>query len=67
MAYSIWMQVKLKVVKGDFKAFQALTLALKDLILSIPIIVKNTNRLTSSEYNAFRKLEDVKVYWRPEK
>jgi GT2 family glycosyltransferase len=67
MAYSIWMQIKLKVVKGDFKAFLALTLALKDLMLSIPIILKNSNRLTRSEYHAFRKLEDVKVYWRPEK
>lgn len=67
MAYSIWMQLKLKVFKGDFKALQAITLALIDLIIFFPRILKHSNRLTMSEYNSFQKLEDIKLYWKPEK
>jgi len=67
MAYSIWMQLKLKVFKGDFKALQAIVLALFDLIISFPKILMHTNRLSMSEYEAYDKLENVKLYWKPEK
>ncbi len=67
LAYSIWMQLKLKVFKGDFKALQAIVLALFDLVLNIPKIIKHSNRLTQSEYNAYEKLANVKLYWKPEK
>lgn len=67
LAYSIWMQLKLKVFKGDFKALQAILLALFDLIFSFPKILKYSNRLTMSEYKAYDKLENVKLYWKPEK
>lgn len=66
MAYSIWMQLKLKVFKGDLKALKALFLALIDLIGAIPKIIKNSNRLTQIEYNAYQKLEQTKLYWIPE-
>lgn len=66
MAYSIWMQMKLKVFKGDLKALKALFLALIDLIGAIPKIIKNSNRLTQIEYNAYQKLEQTKLYWIPE-
>ena len=64
IGYSIWMQLKLKVFKGDFKAFYALSLALLDLIFAIPIILKNTNRLTLHEYTIYQKLKDTKLYWK---
>lgn len=67
LAYSIWMQLKLKVFKGDFKALQAIVLALFDLIISFPKILKHSNRLSMSEYKAYDKLENVKLYWKPEK
>ena len=67
MAYSIWMQLKLKVFKGDFKAFQALVLALIDLIWSISLLIKNSNRLTQKEYEAYQRLPETKLYWQPEK
>ena len=66
MAYSIWMQLKLKVFKGDLKALKALFLALIDLIGAIPKIIKNSNRLTQIEYNAYQELEQTKLYWIPE-
>lgn len=65
MAYSIWIQSKLKVFKGDFKALQALLLALFDLVWNIPKILKNSNRLTVKEYETFNQLEETKIYWQP--
>ena len=67
MAYSIWMQFKLKVFKGDFEALKAIFLALLDLGLVVPNIIKNTNRLTRQEYHSYQQLDDTKIYWRPEK
>lgn len=66
MAYSIWMQLKLKVFKGDLKALQALILAMLDFVVAIPKIIQNSNRLTQTEYDAYQKLEETKLYWMPE-
>ena len=66
MAYSIWMQFKLKVFKGDFKAMRAIMLALLDLLSNIPRIFKNSNRLTMKEYEEYQKLTETKLYWYPE-
>lgn len=67
MVYSLWIQFKLKVFKGDFKALGAITLAFLDLALSFPKIIKNSNRLTQNEYDLYNKLPETKIYWRPEK
>lgn len=67
LAYSIWMQLKLKVFKGDFKALQAIVLALFDLVVFFPKIVKNSNRLTLEEYRSYEKLPNIRLYWQPEK
>lgn len=67
MAYSLWIQLKMKVFKGDFKALKAIILALLDLVWNIPRIIKDRNRLTQKEYNAYNQLPEVKIYWQPEK
>lgn len=67
MAYSIWMQLQLKVFKGDWKALRALLLALIDLLLALPKIINNRNRLTRAEYEAYQKLPETRLYWKPEK
>jgi len=67
MTYSIWMQLKLKVFKGDWKAFYAIFLALFDLIKGIPKIIKNKNRLTLKEYEDYNLLAATQLYWQPEK
>nr|WP_315149652.1 glycosyltransferase family 2 protein [uncultured Flavobacterium sp.] len=67
MAYSIWMQCKLKVFKGDFKALQAILLALFDLLWNSPKIIKNSNRLTQKEYESCNQLPETQLYWQPEK
>ncbi|PAM94227.1 glycosyl transferase [Flavobacterium sp. IR1] len=66
MAYSIWMQLKLKVFKGDLKAFKAIIFALFNVFFSIPKIIKNANRLSLGEYHEYQKLERTKLYWQPE-
>ncbi|OUL63028.1 glycosyltransferase family 2 protein [Flavobacterium sp. AJR] len=66
LSYSIWMQLKLKVFKGDFKALKALLLAILDLLFSMPKIIKNANRLSIQEYQNYQKLEETKIYWKPE-
>jgi len=67
MAYSLWMQLKLKVFKGDFEALQAIVLALLELVWGIPRILKNSNRLTQQEYDTYNRLPETKIYWQPEK
>ncbi|VXC15480.1 Glycosyltransferase, GT2 family [Flavobacterium sp. 9R] len=67
MGYSLWMQFKLKVFKGDWRALQAIVSALFDLLKATPKIIKNSNRLTSEEYRAYQKLEDARIYWAPKK
>lgn len=67
MAYSIWIQFKLKVFKGDFEVLKAICLALLDLGLAVPKIIKSTNRLTQQEYHSYQQLDDTKIYWQPEK
>ncbi|WP_017494945.1 glycosyltransferase family 2 protein [Flavobacterium sp. WG21] len=65
ITYSVWMQLKLRVFKGDFKALKALFLATIDLILAFPKIIKNSNRLSGREYKTYQELEDTKLYWKP--
>jgi len=67
LAYSVWMQLKLRVFKGDFKALQALLMAGFDTIAFIPKIIRNSNRLTEIEYLKFEKIESIRLYWKPEK
>ena len=67
MAYSVWMQFKLKVFKGDFKVLKAICLASIDLVCSVPTILKNSNRLTQEEYDAYQKLPETKIYWQHKK
>jgi glycosyltransferase involved in cell wall biosynthesis len=66
MGYSIWMQLKSKIFKGDWRALSAVLLAMMDLVLAIPKIIKNSNRLTDAEYAAYQKLQATKLYWKPE-
>jgi len=67
MAYSIWMQFKSRIFKGDFKALKALVLAGFDLIAFLPKIIKNSHRLSEEEYQKFEKIENIRLYWKPEK
>lgn len=67
MAYSLWMQVKNKIFKGNFKVISPLLLAIFDLIRATPKLIANRNALTSEEYSNYLKLNEAKIYWKPEK
>lgn len=64
-AYTLWIQFKRKVFKGDFKAFIAIIRAILDLIINFPKLISQSNRLTQTEYNRYRALPEVKIYWTP--
>lgn len=66
ISFSIWMQLKIKVFKGDFKALKAMILALVDLVVNFPRIIKNSNRLNIEEYKIYERLSSAKIYWKPE-
>lgn len=61
--YTLWMQIKLKVFKGDFKALIAIVQALSDVIINTPRLMKNANRLSKQEFLEYSNLLDTKVYW----
>jgi len=63
--YTLWIQLKLKVFKGDFKALLAIIQALFDVIFNIPRLIKNSNRLTKEEYKMYSELPETKLYWKP--
>ena len=66
MGYSLWIQLKMKVFKGDFKALKAIVLALFDLVWNMFRIIKNNNRLTQEEYKTYYELPETKIYWQQE-
>jgi glycosyltransferase involved in cell wall biosynthesis len=67
MVYSIVMQFKTKIFKGNFKVILPLFLALLDLIIFIPKLIKHRNAFAENEYIEYNKLSDAKIYWNPEK
>jgi glycosyltransferase involved in cell wall biosynthesis len=66
IGYSLWMQVKGKIFKGNFNVIFPLSLSIFDLILSIPRLYKYRNTLTSEQYKTYKKLNDAKIYWKKE-
>ncbi len=65
LIYSLWIQLKLKVFKGDWRALKAILLALVDLMISIPRIIVNCNRLSHKEYDEYQNIPGAKIYWQP--
>lgn len=66
LAYTLWIQIKTKVLKGDGRATKGLLLALLDVFINFPRLLKESNRFTTKEYKKYSKLEPTKIYWRPE-
>ncbi|MFY0604284.1 MAG: glycosyltransferase [Flavobacteriaceae bacterium] len=66
LLYTIWIQVKLKVFKGDLKALGAIFQGLFDVLLNSHNLIKNSNRFSKKELEAYYKLEATKIYWIPE-
>lgn len=64
-SYSIWMQLKRKVFKGELNVLLILLLAFKDLIVNFPKLFEKGNRLSPKEWEVYSKLSPTKIYWQP--
>jgi glycosyltransferase involved in cell wall biosynthesis len=67
LAYTFWMQLKLKVFKGDYKAFFAIIGATFNLILNLPKLIFKRKPLTDLQLKEFNDLPDAVIYWQPSK
>ena len=65
-AYSVWMQLKNKVFKGNFKILRPLFQAKLDVLKNIPKVIKNRNSFTEKEFKEYYKLTAAKIFWKPE-
>ncbi|MFA5300330.1 MAG: glycosyltransferase family A protein [Lutibacter sp.] len=65
-SYTLFIQFKNKIVKGDFKAGISIVLALIDVFLNFPRIFKNSKRLSNVQYIEYKSLTTVPLYWKPE-
>jgi glycosyltransferase involved in cell wall biosynthesis len=63
--YSIYIQVRLKALKGDWRLLIALALAFFDLFVNLFNIINCANRYSSKEYIAYKELNETKLYWHP--
>ncbi len=66
IVYSIYIQVKTKIFKGNFKAIFPLVLATFDVFYNIPNLIENKATLTREEYKYYSELKEAKIYWKPE-
>lgn len=65
--YSIWVQLKLKVFRGDSKALKGILLALKDLFSNMKKVYALRDSLSKEEFKKYLQLEDTKIYWKHNK
>lgn len=65
--YTLYMQLKLKVFKGDFNATIAILRALGDLMVHMPKLILKSNRLSLPEFEEYKNLPETKIYWKLEK
>lgn len=64
--YSLWVQIKSKVFKGNFKALQAIILSIFDLMRHFAYY-RGKRRFTKNQLNTFESLPKTRLYWQPEK
>ena len=63
--YSIYIQIKFKMLRGDWKLAIALMFAFFDIFFNFNRIIKSGNRLSIKEFEAYKELNDTKLYWFP--
>lgn len=63
--YTLWIQFKRRVFKGDLKAFIAILLAIKDTIFNFTKCINYSNRMSKEELKKFLDMTSTKIYWKP--
>lgn len=66
LVYTLWMQLKNKTFKGNFKATLGIIQALFDVLINFPKLLKQSNRLSNKEYKEINQLNPIRIYWKPE-
>lgn len=64
--YTLFVQFKTKVLRGDAKALLAIVQGLFDVVFNMNRLLKNSKRLTRQEFIKYQNLSDAKLYWSPE-
>jgi glycosyltransferase involved in cell wall biosynthesis len=63
--YSLWIQFKNKIIRGNFKIIKPLILAKFDLVSHFFTIFKNRRPFSKTEFQNYNKLKETKIYWKP--
>lgn len=66
LGYSVWMQLKTKVLKGQWRVSWTLAVALCDLVRHLPRILSGRRPMTVSQFRRFTALPATKIYWKPQ-
>ena len=64
--YTLWVQFKTKVFRGDFVALWAIICAMSDVFINLPKLFTQSNRLSKSEFKQYNDLNDSIIFWKPE-
>lgn len=67
LGYSIWMQLKNKVFKGNYRILKPLFIVKIDVFKNYKNIIKNRNPFTMQEFQEYSQLNPAKIFWKPEK
>ena len=67
LAYSLFMQLKLRVFNGNFKAVFPLMRAITDVAVNSGKLKQMRQPFTPAEFLKYSKLPESKIYWKPEK
>lgn len=63
--YTLWIQIKNKIFRGDFKASMAIIQAIFDVLVNFPLLIKNSNRFSYFEFKEYQQLPMTKIFWKP--
>ena len=66
LVYTLWIQLKTKTFKGDFKATFGIIQSICDVLVNLPKLFRKSNRLSYSEFLEMEQLKQTKIYWKPE-
>jgi glycosyltransferase involved in cell wall biosynthesis len=67
LIYSVVMKCKTILRSKNHRLILPLLLAMLDLFIFLPKLIKNRQALTPLEYKNYQKLNPAKIYWQPEK
>lgn len=63
LAYSIWIQLRTKVFRGDFRALAALLLAGFDLLWRLPRLLRERDGFSQADFQAYTAQPPIELYW----